>query len=101
MIVPDRSPVRSARAGATTNNQLKSAAITTRTTDLYMRQFLPKGMPQQIQPRALLPPGQSSSPHATQANAMRLPRCTQENMFLQYVQNVAVSEDKLRRFITR
>jgi hypothetical protein len=99
--VPDRSPLRSAKAGATTNKQLNSAAIAIRAAFLSIDAVPPKRLPQEIPLRALLPPGQSSSKTGAGINARLVPADEKESMFLQYVQNVAVSENKSRVFITR
>src|ERR1700722_3098787 len=61
VIVPERSPVRSASAGATTNNQLNKTAVNTRTADLYIAIVPPKKENAQQTTLGLLHPGQSWS----------------------------------------
>src|ERR1700742_3635503 len=82
--VPDRSPVRSAKDGATINNKLNNAAINTRTADLHIATVPPRENANQISHLALLPPGQSYlRPGASsQCNAHATQKL--KTIFLQY-----------------
>src|ERR1700722_7454957 len=99
--VPDSSPVRSANAGAAPNNQLNRTATTSRTADLCIVTIPPSEKRKQQTTLALLPPGQSFITTCWHISMQGACQYAMKNIFLQYVQNVAVSESKQRRFMTR